>query len=251
MTVPTLAEKYNKSEKWIRTQIDRYELPMWEPKPRAMVAIMDATYTGDSWMLVVRDPQAKENVYVREYEHETTFAYQEAKRALEARGFVFTAIVGDGRVATPWLFSGLPVQMCHFHQIQIIIRYTTLNPKLTAGQELLDLVRTLPNTDEASFTDAFNLWRRTWDTFLKECTVDPVTGRKRYTHRNLRAARTSIRQHLPFLFTYQKYPELNIPNTTNSLDGSFAKVKKSVGTHSGLKRARRIKVITSLIMKRV
>lgn len=251
MTVLTLAEKYKKSEKWIRTQLDQYKLPKWEPKPRAMVAIMDATYTGDSWMLVVRDPHAKENVYVREYTHETTFAYQEAKRALEEQGFVFMAIVGDGRVATPWLFSDVPVQMCHFHQIQIIIRYTTLNPKLEAGQELLDLVRTLPNTDEASFTDAFNQWCRTWDTFLKECATDTTTGRKRYTHRNLRAARTSIRQHLPYLFTYTKHPELNIPNTTNSLDGSFGKVKKSIGIHSGLKRTRRIKMITSLITKSV
>lgn len=216
-----------------------------------MVAIMDATYTGDSWMLVVRDPHAKENVYAREHMHETTFAYQDAKRILEERGFVFKAIVGDGRVATPWLFSDVPVQMCHFHQLQIIIRYTTLNPKLEAGQELLELVRTLPNTDEASFTDAFNHWCRTWDSFLKENTTDATTNKKRYTHRNLRAARTSVRQHLPYLFTHTKHPELAIPNTTNSLDGSFAKVKKSIGIHSGLKRARRIKIITSLIMKSV
>jgi len=251
MTVDTLVNKYKKSEKWVRMQLDAYTLPLWKPTPRTMVAIMDATYTGDSWMLVVRDPHDKKNVYFREHQHETTFAYQEAKRVLEAQGFVFAAIVGDGRVATPWLFSDVPVQMCHFHQLQIIIKYTTLSPKLVASKELLDLVRTLPNTDEASFTDAFKHWCRTWDCFLKERTVDAETNRKRYTHQKLRAARTSVTQHLPYLFTYQKYPELNIPNTTNSLDGSFGKVKKSIGIHSGLKRSRRLKMIMSLIMKDV
>jgi hypothetical protein len=249
MTISTLVDKYKKCEKWVRMQLDAYELPTWKPIPRSMVAIMDATYTGDSWMLVVRDPNAKENVYFREHQHETTFAYQEARRVLEAKGFVLTAIVGDGRVATPWLFSDVPVQMCHFHQLQIIIKYTTLNPQLEAGKELLDLARTLPNTDEASFTDAFRHWCRAWDSFLKEQTINPETGRKRYTHRKLRAARTSLKQHVPYLFTYQKHPELEIPNTTNSLDGSFGKVKKSIGIHSGLKRSRRLKMIASLIMK--
>jgi hypothetical protein len=251
MTVDTLVTKYKKSEKWVRMQLDAYKLPAWKPAPRPMVAIMDATHTGDSWMLVVRDPNAKENVYCREHMHETTFAYQEAKRTLEEKGFVFMAIVGDGRVATSWLFSDVPVQMCHFHQLQIIIKYTTLDPKLEAGKELLDLVRTLPNTDKDSFTDAFMLWCRTWESFLLEQTVDADTGRKNYTHRNLRAARTSIKQHLPYLFTYQKYPEHNIPNTTNSLDGSFGKVKKSIGIHSGLKRLRKLKMITSLIIGNV
>jgi len=77
-------------------QIDAYRLPPWNPTPRSMVAIMDATHTGDSWMLVVRDPHTQENVYAQEHLHETTFVYQEAKRALEARGFVITAIIGDG-----------------------------------------------------------------------------------------------------------------------------------------------------------
>ena len=251
MTVETLVRKYKKSEKWIRIQLDAYTLPELNPIPRKMVAIMDATYTGFTWMLVVRDPHAKENVYFCEHDHETTFAYQKARQVLEEQGFELTAIVGDGRVATPWLFPDVPTQMCHFHQIQIIIKYTTLNPQLEAGKELLDLVYTLPTTDEASFTDAFNQWCRTWNDFLKERTVNQETGRKQYTHKKLRAARTSITQHLPYLFTFERYPDLNIPNTTNSLDGSFGKVKKSIGIHSGLKRSRKLKMITSLIMKRV
>jgi len=117
------------------------------------------------------------------------------------------------------------------------VGYTTLNPKLDAGRELFALVRTLPYTNKDSFTDAFVTWCHAWNDFLKERTVDQVTKRTRYTHRSLHAARTSIYQHLPCLFTYTHYPALRIPNTTNSLDGSFRKVKKAVGIHSGLKRA--------------
>jgi hypothetical protein len=52
---------------------------------------------------------------------------------------------------------------------------------------------------------------------------------------------------LPNLFTYQKYPELDIPNTTNSFDGSFSALKKKLGVHHGLRRDRWYKVISKLL----
>jgi hypothetical protein len=246
-TVPVLAKRFHLSEKTVRTRLDAYTPPERTPTPRKMVAIIDATHAGLSWVLVVRDPHAKENVYIREISSETTFAYQQTKDALTAQGLSFVAIVADGRSLVPWLFPGVPLQMCHFHQEQIVIRYLTLNPKLEAGVELLGLVKTLPATDEASFTDAFNLWSRTWSVFLKEKTLHPDTGRWSYTHKRLRQARDSITHHLPYLFTYQKYPALNIPNTTNSLDGFFKKVKVAVGVHSGLTHVRKLKLITTLL----
>ena len=213
-----------------------------------MVAIIDATRVGYTWTLVVRDPHERENVYAREISWETTSAYQFAYASLKEQGFSFSAVVCDGRfVATYGLFPGVPVQMCHFHQLQIVIRYLTQNPKLEAGIELLDLTRTLPRTDEASFTDVFRLWQRTWHTFLQEKTIDPETGRSHWTHKRLRQARDSIVVHLPFLFIFQRYPDLKIPNTTNSLDGSFRKVKTAIGVHAGLTHRRKIKLVTSLL----
>jgi hypothetical protein len=212
-----------------------------------MVAVADATWIGGTWMLVVRDPHKRENVYSKEVSSESTSNYQIVRAELEAQGFTFLVLVGDGRMALPWAFHGIPFQMCHFHMEQIVIRYVTLNPNLSAGVVLLDLIKTLPRTDGASFTDAFNLWRRTWHTFLQEKTVNPDTGRKTYTHRRLRSARDSVQRHLPFLFTFEKYPDLHIPNTTNSLDGFFKKVKMSVGIHSGLTHARKLKLITTLL----
>ena len=250
-TIPVLAKRFHLSEKTIRTRLDAYVLPPHHPTTRSMVAVIDATRAGLSWILAIRDPNIKETIYAREIHSETTSAYQAAYADCAARGFIFVAIVSDGRfVGSPWLFPGIPIQMCHFHMEQIVIRYTTLNPNLVAGQELLALIRTLPVNDEASFTDAFKLFCRTWDEFLKEKTVDPVTQKWHWTHKRIRQARDSVRMHLPFLFTFQRYPKLNIPNTTNSLDGSFKKVKLARGIHSGLTHARQIKLMMTILFGR-
>jgi hypothetical protein len=37
-------------------------------------------------------------------------------------------------------FPGIPIQMCQFHQKQIITRYLTGSPKLQAGIELQKIV---------------------------------------------------------------------------------------------------------------
>lgn len=238
------------SEKWIRTRLDTYTLPPHTPKPRVMVAIGDATKIGLTWVLVIRDPHASENVYMKELFSETTSSYQIAKADLERDGFIFTAFVGDGRVAVPWLFSDIPVQMCHFHQKEIIVGYTTMNPDLPAGRELLALTYTLAHTNKATFMKAFEEWCTKWEEFLKERSVNPKTKRQTFTHKRLRSARESLRSHLPYLFTFEDYPELNIPNTTNSLDGSFKKVKMAIGIHSGLTHARKRKLVMTLLRKK-
>ncbi|MEK7170131.1 MAG: hypothetical protein AAB767_02485, partial [Patescibacteria group bacterium] len=57
----------------------------------------------------------------------------------------------------------------------------------------------------------------------------------------------SIKRHLPYLFTFQRYPDLHIPNTTNSLDGSFTKIKNSIAVHAGLSRNQKMKMVKTLL----
>lgn len=250
-TVPVLAKRHHISKSTVHRRLDDHALSDTNPAPRTMVAVIDATKVGQVWVLVVRDPHAKENVYAEEISSETTFAYQEAYGSLTREGCSFSAIVCDGRfVAVPWLFPYIPVQMCHFHQEQIVVRYLTQNPKLEAGIELLNLIKTLPRTDESSFTDTFKLWCSKWHAFLQERTIDPETNRGHWTHRCVRQARDSITTHLPYLFTFQRFPDLNIPNTTNSLDGVFKKAKLAIGVHAGLTHARQIKLVMSLLSAR-
>ncbi len=126
----------------------------------------------------------------------------------------------------------------------------TNNPKLEAGKEILELIKTLPKTNEVDFTKNFNIWCDKWKDFLNEKTFNPETKKSPYTHKKLKQARGSIKKYLPHLFTYKKYPELNIPNTTNSLDGFFKKIKLAISIHTGMTHNRKLKMIKSIIIGR-
>lgn len=52
---------------------------------------------------------------------------------------------------------------------------------------------------------------------------------------------------LPWLFTFEHYPHLRLPNTTNSLEGSFTHIKKKIALHSGLRIDRKQKLIQELL----
>lgn len=176
--------------------------------------------------------------------------YYYAKKILEDTGWWFTAAVVDGRRGLFNVFKGIPVQMCQFHQIKIVIRYITTRPKTEAGRELLTLVLTLTETNEATFTAALIAWHTKWESFINEKTVSPFFSGKTtsyHTHKGVYSAYNSLKRNLPYLFTYQKYPELNIPNTTNELDGAFSALKKKLAAHHGLRRDRRYKVISKLL----
>ena len=176
--------------------------------------------------------------------------YHYAKSILEEKGWSFTAAVVDGRRGLINVFKGIPVQMCQFHQIKIVIRYITTRPSIKAGEELLSLISTLTKTDEEMFTNGLALWYTKWGSFINEKTVSTFLSGKTtsyYTHKGVYSAYYSLKRNLPYLFTYQKYPELNIPNTTNDLDGSFSNLKKKLSVHHGLRQDRRFKVISEIL----
>lgn len=186
---------------------------------------------------------------MQEVQTESAEIYRQGRIALEKQGYTIMAIVLDGRPGVRQIFGDIPVQMCHFHQKQIIVRYLTNNPKLEAGRELKIITKNLCETNERNFITALDTWHTRWASFLKERTTDPVTGRWRYTHKRLRSAYRSLRLNLPYLFTYQKYPELDIPNTTNSLDGCFAYLKELVRVHRGIKSGLKSKIVTDILWK--
>lgn len=196
---------------------------------------------------MIRAPHLKKNLYVHEVLTESADVYRQGRITLERQGYTLQAIVLDGRPGVRQIFSDIPVQMCHFHQKQIIVRYLTNNPKLPASRELKILIRTLCKTNEKDFVAALDSWHMQWSTFLKERTVDPVTKKWHYTHKRLRSAHRSLRLNLPYLFTYQKYPELNIPNTTNSLDGCFAYLKELLRVHRGSTKNLKYKIIEEVL----
>ncbi len=201
-------------------------------------------------MVVFRSPLLKTNLWWSEIKNESVESYEQGKKYLEKHGFTITAVVIDGKRGVRQLFEPIPVQMCQYHQVKIVNRYLTLNPRLEASKELQKIVYTLVKSTEYEFTNKLQSWYEKWETFLKERTVDEYTNKWHYTHKKLRSAYRSLKTNLPILFTYQKYPELNIPNTNNSLEGFFNSLKSYVNIYRGLSNKRRRKVAQEVIRGR-
>jgi hypothetical protein len=193
---------------------------------------------------VFRSWDLKRNLWWTEVLSEKMVHYEYGRKILEEKGWTFVAAVIDGRRGLATVFKDIPVQVCHFHQQKTVTKYLTRRPKTEAGQELRKLALTLKHTNEKSFARAPTQWEKKYRHFYSEKTY--ITGTKHwyYTHKNVRSAYLSLKCNLPNLFTYQKYPELNIPNTTNTIDGYFASLKKKVSAHHGLRKDRRYKIIS-------
>ncbi|MFH1170214.1 MAG: transposase [Candidatus Vogelbacteria bacterium] len=213
-----------------------------------MVVIIDATYfSRKNGVLVARDPLKKENLHGHEIVSETKEEYRQAKVNLERLGYTLQAVVLDGRTGIPRVFEGLPVQICHWRQWQIVRRKLTLKPKLPAHQALFSIGRQIGSVTEKKLGKLLDVFQKHFRKDLEEKTYTEGTNRPRYTHAKLRSAYGSLRRNLPNLYTYQKYPELKIPNTTNSLDGSFNALKSHINVHRGLNKNRRAKIIKSYL----
>ena len=248
-TYSDLANRYNKSAKWIQNNLDEVEVQsIVKINKRDIIVVADVTFfSRQNGLCVFREPNLHKNIWWKFVDYERVRVYEQGKRHLEKNGFNIKAIILDGKRGVRKAFDGIPAQMCHFHQKQIVRRYLTLNPKLEASIELKAIVSTLVNTDEQIFTEQLSQWHKKWKDFLKEKTTDPETGKWHYTHKKLRSAYRSLKTNLPFLFTYQRYPELNIPNTTNSLDGYFNVLKSKLNVHRGLSKKRARKVVIELL----
>ena len=248
----TLAEiggKVGRSPKWVRSRLDEITVSIPDDiTPQPTVILADTTFWGRQYgVMVFRSWTLKMNIWWGEVQTEKVAHYHYARKILEAKGWTFTAAVVDGRRGLANVFKDIPVQVCHFHQLQTVTKYLTRRPKTEAGKELRTLALTLTKTDEQTFTQALRAYEKKWKYFLEEKTFILGRNRPQYTHKNVRSALRSLKTNLPNLFTYQKYPQLNIPNTTNSIDGYFASVKKKVAAHHGLRRDRRFKVISQLL----
>jgi len=249
-TIRQLADKHQRSEKWIRQQLDKSQPKGFYLHPQPVIGIVDVTFWSREYgVLVVRAADLKQNLCWLEVKTETAAAYQEARDILEDLGFTFQAIVLDGKPGIKEVFSGIPIQHCQFHQIKAVNKYLTRRPKLQAARELRTIALALTEVTEEYFTILLTQWHEKWKEFLKERTTDPITNKWFYTHKRIRSAYRSLNTNLPYLFTYQKYPELHIPNTTNSLDGSFGQLKKLLNVHNGLRQQRRWKLIQEILRK--
>lgn len=248
-TLTEIGHKVGHSYKWVRNRLDEVIVSMPDDlTPGPTIIVPDTTFWGRRYgVMVFRSWTMRRNLWWSEVTSEKVANYYYGRKILEAKGWTFTAAVIDGRRGLANVFKDIPVQMCHFHQIQTVTKYLTKRPRTEAGKELRALALTLAKTDEQTFTKALFDYEKKWKHFWEEKTIVLGLKRPQYTHKDVRSALRSLKSNLPNLFTYLRYPELNIPNTTNTIDGYFASVKKKVAAHHGLRRDRRYKLICQLL----
>lgn len=247
-TYAQLATKFGCSIKTIQRRIDAFKIERTIPVARKVIVLMDTTYWGRNFgVMLFKDALSKENLLKYYVKTETNALYIQGIHELLQSGLSIDAIVCDGRRGLIQSFLEIPVQMCQFHQSAIIRRYLTKKPKLKAAQELIEVVNLMKQTDKESFIGALSLWFEKWQDFLNERTVNPLTNKSFYTHKRLRSAYRSLKNNLPWLFTWYDYYELKIPNTTNAIDGHFADLKTKLRNHNGMSLKRKIKFIDGFL----
>ena len=212
--------------------------------------VVDTTYFDTYGVMVFRSWTHKRNLLWRFVGTESNAAYADGLLELETEyGYRIRAVVCDGK---KWLCAevssmGYPVQHCQFHMMKTVTRYLTRHPVLPAGIALRAIAMALTRTTRVPFIAQLDAWQDTWTEFLIARTVDPSTGRWQYTHRRLRGAYHALRRTLPYLFTFEDYPELDIPKTTNTLDGTFSHLKQKIHVHRGLSTSTQQKMVSTIL----
>ena len=250
-TIEQLAEESERSHVWVKKHLDVALEHEQILMPQSTPIAADMTFWGRGYgVMVFRSPTLKKNLWWTESLFETPFVYRDGLTALRKQGWTVTSAVIDGKrgVAQVFEHAGIPVQYCQFHQVKTVTKYLTRKPKTEAARELRAVALMLSRATEQEFKNALATWYVKHETFFFE--KSPAPHKKRgweYTHKRLRVAYRSLKSNLSRLFTYQRYPELRIPNTTNTLDGMFSQIKNRIAVHRGLSRERRYKIISEIL----
>lgn len=243
-TYKQLGDKHTCSARTIQRKIDSVVLVPKKSFYSVANVLMDTTYFGRNFGVMVFKNSITTEVLLKYYvKTETNQQYSKGIEEIARRGIKIQSIVCDGRKGLFQLFGAVPVQMCQFHQMQIIKRYLTQNPKLEASKELRILSLRITKASKAEFVFELEAWGVKWDLFLKERTISSKSGKSYYTHKTLRSAYFSLKRNLPWLFIFEQYPEMRIPNTTNALEGLFSDLKNKLRNHNGMSLERKKKFI--------
>jgi len=172
------------------------------------------------------------------------------------------SIVCDGQrgmlKAIKQLFPKIIIQRCQFHVISYCLAKLTRNPESEAGQTLRSLVLNISKvknkSDLNNWLFSFKNWYFKYESFLNEKTYSfsvTSTGRRKwhYTHKNLHACFSHLKNALPYLFQYINHP--TIPNTTNYLEGGInSQIQHLIVNHRGLNLNQRKYLISLFLSKK-
>ncbi|MBR3353057.1 IS1 family transposase [Candidatus Saccharibacteria bacterium] len=242
MNYGELADKYKMSERSIRRKMNLYTPPEIVPTPADVIA-MDVTYSGRSWgILTVINAHNGKTLYSEPTNgYESVWDYEKAIRKLHSYGIHPKVAIIDGKKGVINMLEkyGIEVQFCQFHQLKIITQCLTRKPVLLPNKELRNIALSLVHTDRETFIAMVYGWKLHNEVWLQEKS-HTEDGKWEYTHRLTRRAINSLITNLPYLFTHQQYPDLDIPNTNNKIEGLHSELKRRLNNHRGLKKAQKI-----------
>lgn len=239
-TLDQLSKKHGIDIKTVQKRLDATKLKREPISSQPLVLIADVSFflRGDG-ALVVRSPKLKRNIFWSFVNGENPLIYRDARKTLESEGFViFGRRLGwqKGRQGGVFRHTRPDVSL----------------PSETGPETISHLeTETRSGTRTPGTRKDSSLLKRRWlhttaremvpsmGGFPERTDVRRCWGNISITHKKIRSAYRSLKNNLPYLFTFQQYPKLHMPNTTNSLDGYFSQMKKLLRVHNGLSEERR------------
>lgn len=243
-TYEQLANRYGCSPKTIQRYIDKASTHKGNVFQSKANVILDTTYFGHNLGVMVFKNSLDGSILLKKYvKEETIAAYLSGVAAIATRGIKVQAIISDGKEGIVNAFPDIPLQLCQFHQVKTITTYLTRKPKLESEKELRWLSLQLKSLSRSGFQAGLDKWYDKWKDVLNERSINRKTGKTCYTHKKLRSAYHSLVRNLPHLYVFEDFPDLDIPNTTNALDGLYSNLKNKLRNHNGLSLERKKKLI--------
>ena len=251
MTYEEIGRQAGVSASTVKRKLKGVKEEYTAPRLNGGVVHLDVTYWGrNKGLILAIDSETGITLYYKWIGHERKQDYIDAIAYIENGGYEIKALVVDGGVGLDIGRQRYLVQMCQYHFISIIRRKLTMKPKLKASKELLALARSITTSSREEVEARFREWLSTWGDFLKEKTVNPESNRWQYTHRTLRSAVQTFKEKLPFLFVCQDFPDLNIPNTNNAIEGVFTALKSALRNHNGMSQSNKERFVVGFLRHR-
>ena len=251
-TLEELSNEYTLSPKTIQKYINNYQIEIKKKTHREIVLIIDVVFfnkrkfKSEFGIMIFYDAITQEPLLWKEVKNERLSDYKEMYFKIIEQGFKVKAVVIDGKKGLKEFFEKekIIIQYCQFHQIKTILSYITKNPRLIPSIHLKLLISFLTEIAEKEFKESFKFFLKTFKDEINRKELNLETNKYYFIHKRLRSAIKSLINNLPYLFTYQKCPELNIPNTTNLLDGGeFSYLKRLLRNHNGISKELKLKMI--------
>lgn len=132
-TIQQLCEKYKISTSTVARRLSEQRTTRIISSSKQVVVLMDTVYWGRNFgVTVFRDTRSKEILWCKFVSHETVLVYREEVEFLSSSGFKIDAIVCDGFKGLIQSMSKYKIQLCQFHHVKSVLKYTTRKPKTQA-----------------------------------------------------------------------------------------------------------------------